>query len=111
MKKWILIIAAVAIWQNWGAISNAISPSVAPELSGKANGEVVMYSTDWCGYCKKLKGFLRESDIPFTELNIERNAVARSEYEKLGGGGIPLSLVNGKVVRGYNTRAIVDALK
>ena len=108
MKKWVLIIALLVVWQNWGAISNYINPPKVPET---INGEVLVYSTDWCGYCKKLKNFLRKNNIPFTEYNIERNAKARREYEQLGGRGVPLSVVNGRVVSGYNTRAIVDALE
>ena len=31
----------------------------------------VMYSTTWCGYCKRLKNQLARMDISFEEINIE----------------------------------------
>ncbi|WP_051154718.1 mycoredoxin [Ruania albidiflava] len=30
-----------------------------------------MYSTTWCGYCRRLKTQLTRAGIPFTEVNIE----------------------------------------
>ena len=31
----------------------------------------VMYSTTWCGYCKRLKSQLAELGVSFEEINIE----------------------------------------
>ena len=31
----------------------------------------VMYSTSWCGYCKRLKSQLAEVGVTFEEINIE----------------------------------------
>lgn len=35
-----------------------------------------MYSTVWCGYCKRLKTAMKASGIPFTEVDIERDPEA-----------------------------------
>ena len=43
-----------------------MSSAEAPEA-----GSVVMYSTTWCGYCRRLKTQLTRAGIPFTEVNIE----------------------------------------
>lgn len=36
-----------------------------------AAGTITMYSTTWCGYCRRLKGQLDREGIGYTEVNIE----------------------------------------
>ena len=52
-------------------------------LSGQ---EFVMFSTDWCGYCKRLKGQLGEVGITFREINVEENPDSASFVEAVNGG-------------------------
>jgi mycoredoxin len=35
-----------------------------------------MYSTPWCGYCKRLKGQMDREGIAFVEVDIERHPQA-----------------------------------
>ncbi|WP_166987197.1 glutaredoxin domain-containing protein [Canibacter zhoujuaniae] len=37
-------------------------------------GEITMFSTEWCGYCKRLKMMLASTDIKINEINIEETA-------------------------------------
>ena len=37
---------------------------------------VTMYSTPWCGYCRRLKSQFQREDIPFTEIDIEQDPEA-----------------------------------
>lgn len=36
-----------------------------------APGSVTMFSTTWCGYCRRLKSQLEREGVGFTEINIE----------------------------------------
>ncbi|MCP4186490.1 MAG: DUF4124 domain-containing protein [Gammaproteobacteria bacterium] len=68
---------------------------------------VVMYSTDWCGYCKQARRYFEKNDIDFVEYDIEKNRTARRAYKKLGAKGVPIILVgkqrmNGFSVAGFN---------
>lgn len=36
-----------------------------------AAGSITMFSTSWCGYCKRLKSQLDREGIGYTEVNIE----------------------------------------
>lgn len=58
--------------------------------------QVVMYSTVWCGFCKKAKAYFRKKGIAFIEKDIEKSTQAKSEYQSYGGGGVPLILVGNK---------------
>ncbi len=46
----------------------------------------VMYSTSWCGYCKRLKSQLADLGISFEEINIEEVAGTAEIVEKVNGG-------------------------
>lgn len=63
---------------------------------------VVMYSTTWCGYCKKARRYFESHAIPFTEYDVERDAAARRAYQKLGARGVPVILVGKRRMNGFN---------
>src|SRR5882757_423710 len=48
--------------------------------------EVTMFSTSWCGYCKRLKKQLEREGIGFAEVDIEADEAAASLVEKVNGG-------------------------
>lgn len=45
-----------------------------------------MYSTQWCGYCKRLKSDLRKAGIEFLEVDIENDDVSAALVEKANNG-------------------------
>lgn len=49
-------------------------------------GSVIMYSTTWCGYCRRLKTQLTGAGIPFTEVNIETEPEAAAFVEQVNDG-------------------------
>jgi len=67
---------------------------------------LTMYSTSWCGYCAKTRRFFERNKIAYEEFDIEKSDKAKLEYDQLGGGGVPIVLVDEQLVRGYNTALI-----
>lgn len=55
--------------------------TTAPEA-----GTVTMYSTTWCGYCRRLKAQLKSAGIGYTEVNIEEAPEAAAFVEEVNGG-------------------------
>jgi mycoredoxin len=54
---------------------------------GKENQmSFVMYSTTWCGYCKRLKSQLADLGVTFEEINIEEVPGTAELVEKVNGG-------------------------
>jgi mycoredoxin len=47
---------------------------------------VVMYSTVWCGYCKRLKTAMKASGIEFSEVDIEHDPAAAEFVMSVNGG-------------------------
>ncbi len=66
------------------------------------NKRVVMYSTSWCGYCKKAAQHFRKNNIRFVEHDIEKSSTAASDFKRLGGKGVPLILVGKKKMSGFS---------
>lgn len=105
--KFLFIGSAILIameWRTWWFYLN--SP---PDFS---HGKVVLYATDWCPYCEKTRALLAAKGIPYQEMNIETSEEARSQYQRLAANGVPVLLVAGEVVRGYNHKkmeAVLDS--
>ena len=51
-----------------------------------APGTVTMFSTTWCGYCRRLKSQMQREGIEFTELDIELEP-DRAEFVMSVNGG------------------------
>lgn len=49
-------------------------------------GSVTMYSTTWCGYCRRLKGQMDREGIAYNEVNIEHDPESAAYVEQANGG-------------------------
>lgn len=47
---------------------------------------LIMYSTQWCGYCRRLKAQLARAGVQFTEIDIETDEAAAALVESVNGG-------------------------
>lgn len=72
---------------------------------------VIIYTTDWCGYCKKAKTFMRKNNIAFIEYDIEKSSRAKREYDRLNGRGVPLIVVGKKTLSGFSPSSLRALLK
>lgn len=109
MKKILVIVAALALVQNWGAIQRWWNPP--PDYSQQHDAEVVLYATSWCGYCAKARKFLNDNEIAFVEYDIEKSEEGRQQHQSLIDGNlVPVLVVNGEVVKGFNKRRLKELL-
>ncbi|WP_098019416.1 glutaredoxin domain-containing protein [Streptomyces sp. b62] len=58
-------------------------------------GTVTMYSTTWCGYCRRLKSQMDREGIVYNEVNIEHDPESAAFVEKANGGNqtVPTLLI------------------
>ena len=83
--------------------SVTIEPLPDTDISNKRqNKSVIMYSTAWCGYCKKAREYFNANNIPFREFDIEKNKKANKKFKSYGGSGVPLILVGKSKMRGFS---------
>lgn len=78
---------------------------------GKNASTVEVLVATWCSYCTALENFLVENKIKYTKLDIEHDAEGRAQYDKLGRGGVPITLIGSKVIRGYDPSEILSTIK
>jgi mycoredoxin len=45
-----------------------------------------MFSTTWCGYCRRLKQQMDRAGIAYTEINIEHDPASAAFVEKVNNG-------------------------
>jgi glutaredoxin len=100
LKKILLLCLVFAVYKNWTTLTGGYSDT----------NEVVLYSTAWCGYCKKTRTFFNDNNIKFQEFDIEKSDDGRRRYDELNGKGIPLVLINGGRVNGYNKSKMLELL-
>jgi mycoredoxin len=103
--KFLIIGAGVLLAMEWRTWWYTLTPT--PDYS---HGKVLLYATDWCPYCEKTRTLLQQRQISYQEVNIERSAEAQTQYQRLAGKGVPVLLIAGEVVRGYNEQRISAAL-
>ncbi|MEH6344340.1 MAG: glutaredoxin family protein [Bermanella sp.] len=108
MKKLIfmLIFFALLIWKF---MADTISPY--PDFAAAHNGKVILYATSWCGYCEKARKFLKKHQVAYFEYDIEESVEGKRQQNVLGGEAVPLLLINGQVIKGYNPKEILNSLK
>lgn len=76
--------------------------------------EVIIYSTNWCAYCKMARQYLSQKNIPVVEKNIEEDPAAHEELmNKIGGNfrGVPVIDIAGQIILGFDRPRIDAALK
>ncbi len=55
--------------------------------------DVTMYSTTWCGYCRRLKLQMDEAGISYVEIDVDRDAEAARYVEGVNGGNRTVPVV------------------
>ncbi|HEY3290724.1 MAG TPA: FAD-dependent oxidoreductase [Anaerolineae bacterium] len=55
-------------------------------MEGDKPGQIIVYSTVWCPDCKRAKQFFGEQRIPYVNIDIEQDAAAMEQVEKLNNG-------------------------
>ena len=72
---------------------------------------ITIYSTPSCGYCNKVKSYLQEKRVPFTDYNVAQDMRRADEMvRKSGQMGVPVLDINGKIIVGFNQPEIDKAL-
>lgn len=92
------------------ALLPACRGPITVEPAKAANKQVVLYATDWCGYCKQARAFLAQHNVRYTEVDIEKSRAGKADYDKLGMRGVPILVVDGQPLKGFDPRLIAATL-
>lgn len=64
--------------------------------------KAIVYSSSTCNFCKQVKTFLTENNIPFEERNIDENPAYGEELQRIGIMSVPLTIIGDKQILGFN---------
>ncbi len=82
------------------------------EPADAQGGEIVLYLTSWCGYCRKARELLKSLKVPFQEKDIEKDKEAALEVMRLATEkgaeitGVPVVRIGNELVVGFNAERI-----
>jgi glutaredoxin-like YruB-family protein len=102
---------------RWERVSRALTDRLSsPDASGPsaargADPEVVLYTTSWCGWCRKTIAHLDKHGIQYVNLDIERDRQAYADLKrKTGSSGVPVIEIDGELVIGFDRNRIDELL-
>jgi len=73
--------------------------------------KVKIYTTDTCVFCHQAKEYFKEKGIEYEEINLSENSDKVQELFQISGGmGVPVIIIEGRVIRGFDREQIDEAL-
>lgn len=77
------------------------------------HGGIVVYCTPWCPDCRKAREWLKDCNLPYTEVDITRNPWAAEQVRHWAGGNLvtPTFDVDGTVVVEFDQEKLSHLLK
>ncbi len=80
-----------------------------------AEVSVTVYSTPTCPWCTRAKAYLDETGVPYEEKDVSVDMEAAREMVKISGQmGVPVLVINGNVIVGFDKRKVellIDLMK
>ena len=67
-------------------MSDCLNLVATAKANAYKSGEVIVYSTAWCGDCRRARRVIAEAGLTYREIDIERNAEAARLVECLNDG-------------------------
>ncbi len=90
---------------------------VAKGAAERGEKLVTVYSTAWCGVCRKAKAWLKASGVPYVERDVESDAGASDELAGkasaagLRPSGVPVIDVAGELMMGFDAGGLERLLR
>jgi glutaredoxin len=106
--------SGTAVLAPKGAASVAPGEGVPGDTAGRP--AVIIYGASWCGPCHQAAAYLKKKGVVFVEHDIEQDSAKNREMQaklaKAGmrGGSIPVLDVRGRILVGFDARAVDQAL-
>lgn len=71
--------------------------------------EVVVYSSDWCPYCRRAKALLKSKHVDFKEIRVDGQPALRAGMAALAGQtSVPQIWINGQHVGGCDDLYLLE---
>lgn len=84
--------------------------SAEKRASAAPQGDVLLLSAQWCGYCKQAKSYLASKQVAYREFDIDTKPGLAAYAQAGGRSGVPFLVANGQRVSGFSSSAYDAAL-
>lgn len=72
---------------------------------------IKVFSTETCPWCVKAKDYLKSKGLEYADLNVREDMEARDEMiSKSNQMSVPVLDINGKIIVGFDKKAIDEAI-
>lgn len=75
------------------------------------NKQIEIYSSNTCGYCDTAKDYFKKNNLEYIEYNISEDATSRKRLMEMGYMSVPVILIEGEEVLGFDKDKIDKILK
>ena len=73
--------------------------------------EIIVFSTPTCPYCGMAKNYFKSKGLQFTEYDVSKDQRMAQEMVRITGqSAVPVIVVNGRVMIGFNRDGVEQAL-
>ena len=73
--------------------------------------DITTYTDPACPHCRQLKEYLDRCGVPYRDRDVTRDEAAAQELMRLNAPGVPVTVVNGEVLIGFNQARLDEALR
>ena len=91
--------------------SVTIDPSYLNNKKPSKNNDVVMYSAEWCGVCRKAKKYFSQNNISYTEYDIDKDKAANKRHKEMGATGVPVIFIGNRRMNGFSVASFEQIFK
>jgi len=87
------------------------NPTPSEISAARSRVPVVMYSTAWCGVCKRARQYFQQAGISFVEHDVDEDPRAREAYLRLNPRrSVPTIKIGDEVIVGFSPESVNRAL-
>ena len=73
--------------------------------------KIDIYTSESCGYCYAAKEYFKQKNISYVEHNISQDTTSRRELMNMGYRSVPLIIIEGERVVGFDKDKIENLLR
>ena len=98
---------------GWTAGEETLHPQIPEEIppaESHTGAAVRIYTMPTCSYCRSVKEFLRGAGVDYEEINLEHDKAGQDFMRQRGYTGLPVTVVDGTEIVGYDMPRIKAAL-
>lgn len=101
------IVSALALNYGEGVLTSSEKHYMKKHFNDDGSNRLVLYGASWCGYCKKMREALREKNIDFLDIDVEKSSTRKSMTSTLEITGYPLMYYGYKRMEGPQPKDVL----